>query len=137
MTGRTIEKVLHLDAPVERVWTAITDAGELSQWFGDQAEIDLRPGGEAAMTWENHGRYAMRIDEVQPPHRLVWSWVHEPDVDFEAAPFTTVEWVLAETADGGTTLRLKESGFLTDEHQGENDRGWEEELGHLAALVGS
>jgi uncharacterized protein YndB with AHSA1/START domain len=58
-------------------------------------------------------------------------------VDFEAAPFTTVEWVLAETADGGTTLRLKESGFLTDEHQGENDRGWEEELGHLAALVGS
>jgi uncharacterized protein YndB with AHSA1/START domain len=137
MTGRTVEKVLQLDTPVERVWTAITDAGELSQWFGDEAEVDLRPGGDAAMTWENHGRYAMRIDEVEPPHRLVWSWVHEPDVPFEDAPFTTVEWILTERADGGTTLQLKESGFLTDKHQGENDRGWDEELGHLVALVGS
>ena len=137
MTGRTVEKILHLDAAVERVWTAITDAGELSQWFGDEAEIDLRPGGDAAMTWENHGRYAMRIDEVDPPHRLVWSWVHEPDVAFGDAPFTTVEWNLTPTEDGGTTLRLTETGFLTDKHHAQNDHGWDEELGHLVTLLGS
>jgi len=87
------------------------------------------------MTWASHGRFAMLVDEVEPPRRLVWSWVHEPDVAFEEAPFTTVEWVLTEREDGGTTLRLTETGFLTDKHLGENDGGWDEELGHLVTLL--
>jgi len=62
MSERTVEKVLQLDAPVERVWRAITDPVELASWFGDEAEVDLRPGGDAAMIWEKHGRYAMRIE---------------------------------------------------------------------------
>ena len=135
MTDRTVEKVLELDAPRERVWRAITEAEELSQWFGDQAEVDLRSGGAATMIWEEHGSYAMRIREVDAPHRLVWSWVHEPGVAFEDAPHTTVEWVLTEREDGGTTLRLKETGFLTDKHRGQNDEGWDEELEHLSGLL--
>ena len=137
MTGRSVEKTLQLDAPRERVWEAITDAGQLAQWFGDEAELELKPGGSGAMTWENHGRYAMRVDAVEPPWRLVWSWVHEPDLAFEDAPATTVEWVLTERPDGGTTLFLRETGFLTDKHQGQNDGGWDEELGHLGALLGN
>lgn len=132
MSERTVEKVLELDAPVERVWRAITDPAELARWFGDEAEVDLRPGGDAAMTWENHGRYAMRIEEVDPPRRLVWSWVHEPDVAFEEAPATRVHWTLTPREDGGTTLHLLETGFRTDLHRGQNDEGWDAELGELA-----
>lgn len=135
MTDRIVEKTLELDSPMERVWEAITDPGHLAQWFGDEAELDLRPGGDGAMTWENHGRYAMRVDSVEPPTRLVWSWVHEPDVPFEEAPATTVEWTLTQRPDGGTTLYLKETGFLSDKHCGENDGGWDQELGHLVTLL--
>ena len=132
MSERTVEKVLKLDAPVERVWRAITDPAELARWFGDEAEVDLRPGGDAAMIWENHGRYAMRIEEVDPPRRLVWSWVHEPDVAFEEAPATRVQWTLTPRDDGGTRLHLLETGFRTDLHRGQNDEGWDAELGELA-----
>ena len=66
MSERTVEKVLELDVTVEKVWGAITDPAELARWFGDEAEVDLRPGGDAAMTWEDHGRYAMRVEEVDP-----------------------------------------------------------------------
>jgi len=135
MSERVVEKVLELDAPRGRVWAAITDPAELSQWFGDEAEMDLRPGGDGAMIWKSHGRFAMRILEVEAPRRLVWSWVHDPNVAFERAPATTVEWVLTERADGGTTLSLTESGFLTDEHQSDNDHGWNEELGELVTLL--
>ena len=35
-----------VDAPLERVWGAVTKAWHLAKWFGDaRAEIDLRPCG--------------------------------------------------------------------------------------------
>lgn len=132
---RVVEKVLELGASVERVWRAITDPTELSRWFGHETELELTPGGDGAFIWKEHGRYAVRVREVDPPRRLVWSWVHEPGVAFEAAPHTTVEWTLTSRDDGGTTLHLRESGFLTDLHHSQNDGGWNEELGELVALM--
>ncbi len=40
-----IEREIHLRAPVERVWQVITEPRYVAQWFGQKAEIDLRPGG--------------------------------------------------------------------------------------------
>ncbi len=136
MSERVVEKVVEFEVDIDRVWAAITDPDELARWFGDEAEVDLRPGGDAFMTWENHGRYAMRIDEVDAPRRLVWSWVHEPGVAFEDAPATRVEWTLRAAPDGGTTLHLRETGFLTNLHRGQNDEGWDAELGELSELLG-
>ncbi len=134
-TERVLEKTLELNAPRERVWKAITDPAELAIWFGDEAELDLRPGGDGAMSWEEHGRYAMRVVDVDAPRRLVWNWVHEPGVAFEDAPATRVEWTLESRADGGTTLHLRESGFRTDLHHRQNTQGWDEELAELVALL--
>ena len=135
MTERTITRELALAAPVERVWRAITDPAELSRWFGDRTELTLVPGAEGAFSWDEHGRYAMRIDEVSPPHRLVWSWIHEPDVPFDAATATRVEWTLEARHDGGTTLTLVESGFRTELHHQQNSEGWTSELGELSDLL--
>lgn len=136
MNELVVEKLVNFGVDVDSVWKAITDPHQLARWFGDQAEVDLRPGGNAYMTWENHGRYAMRIEEVDAPGGLVWSWVHEPGAAFEDAPATRVEWRLRATADGGTTLHLRETGFLTDLHRGQNDEGWDAELGELSELLG-
>ena len=135
MSERTVEKALELEARIERVWRAITDPKELGRWFGDEAEVDLRPGGDATMVWEQHGRYAMRIEAVDRPHRLVWSWLHEPGVAFDDAPATRVEWTLGPASSGGTALHLRETGFLTDLHREQNDDGWDAELGELAELL--
>jgi uncharacterized protein YndB with AHSA1/START domain len=42
-----IRREIVIDASIERVWEALTSAEQMSQWFGDSAEIDLRPGGRA------------------------------------------------------------------------------------------
>lgn len=137
MDERIVEKTIEIRAPVQEVWRAISDAAELSRWFGHRAELELRPGAEGAFIWDQHGSYACRVEEVDPPRRLVWSWVHEPGVRFADAPSTRVEWTLSENTEGGTTLHLRESGFLTDKHHGQNDEGWDEELGELVALFPS
>lgn len=135
MDERTIEKRLELDAGIERVWRAITEPGELSRWFGHRTELEPVPGTDGAMIWEEHGRYAVRVEEVDPPRRFVWSWVHEPGVPFDDAPATRVEWSLSSRDDGGTTLVLRESGFRTDLHHRQNTDGWDEELGELIELL--
>jgi len=135
MSERTIEKVVEFKAPLAEVWEAISKPEELSKWFGHRTELDLRAGGDGAMIWDNHGRYAVRVEEVDPPRRLVWSWVHEPGVQVDDAPSTRVEWTLTSREDGGTTLHLFESGFLTDLHHGQNTEGWDAELGELVDLL--
>ncbi len=50
-------------------------------------------------------------------------------------PRTTVEWNLERRRDGGTTLRLRESGFTAPEYRDQNDAGWDQELAELVELV--
>lgn len=131
-----VEKVLELDVPVERVWKAITEAEELARWFPHEARFQPTPGFEGAFLWKEHGSFAVRVDEVEAPHRLVWSWVHETGVPFaEGGVATTVTWILTPRADGGTTLHLRETGFPSETRRRENDGGWDAELGELASLL--
>ncbi len=132
---RVITQKLELGASRTHVWEAITDPKKIAQWFGDNAEMDLRVGGRGAMSWKDHGRYAIQVEEVIPFRRFVWSWVHEPGVAFEEAPATRVEWELAECDNGGTVLALRETGFLTDLHYQENIKGWRHELGELEKML--
>lgn len=135
MLERVIEQKLELSASQEHVWQAITDPEKISRWFGDEAEIDLKANGHGVMSWKDHGCYAVRVEEVTPPHRLVWSWVHEPGVAFEDAPSTRVEWELTTCENGSTALSLRETGFLTALHHEQNMDGWKHELRELEELL--
>ena len=48
----SIEREVILPVPPARVWAALTQADQLGAWFGTQASIDLRPGGEVVFTWD-------------------------------------------------------------------------------------
>jgi uncharacterized protein YndB with AHSA1/START domain len=132
----TVEKTLELAASPERVWRAITDPGELSRWFPDRVDGgQLRPGAEGGWFWENHGRYAFRVEVMEPPTRLVWRWARDPNTTLEDGVTTIVEWLLESTPDGGTLLKLCESGFVLEKDRQVNDGGWDAELSELVALL--
>ena len=40
-----IERTVDLAHPPGKVWAALTTAQGLAAWFGEEADIDLRPGG--------------------------------------------------------------------------------------------
>lgn len=131
----TIERRLESVAPPERVWQALADPNEIVQWFGDRAELDLRPGGPGSFSWDGHGDFAARVEVVEPPYRLSWRWAQKPGTAIEEGVSTLVEWVLTRRADGGTILELTESGFVEEEHYQGNTTGWAAELGELKALL--
>lgn len=132
-----IERTLELAAPRARVWRAISDPVELARWFPDRAAWELTAGAAGTFVWDEYGSYAVRIEAVEEPRYLAWRWADQADVSLEAASEPTlVEWWLDERPDGGTTLRVRESGFTTRQHRDGNDRGWTAELAELVELLG-
>ncbi len=134
-----IERTLELESPMDDVWRALTDPTELSGWLGDTTELNPSAGSQGWFGFEGHGRFAVEVEEFDPPHRLVWRGSHEPGKSLaESTVITRVEWTLEPRDGGGTLLHLRESGFATVEHRQQNVDGWKTKLPELQAyLAGS
>jgi uncharacterized protein YndB with AHSA1/START domain len=134
-----IERVVEIAHPPAKVWTALTTAEGLGTWFGNQATIDLRPGGSAQLKWDNGHTAEIRVQRVEEPTVFAYSW-HIFGLPEDDPRRTYVEFTL-EPVDAGTRLTVVETGFaqLSDaEHQGAFDgnvRGWGSELGELVAYL--
>lgn len=134
-----IERTLDLAHAPEKVWAALTTSEGLGTWFGNRAEVDLRPGGQARLSWDSGDTAVLTIERVEPPRVFAYTWpIHGlPDSDPRR---TYVEFTL-EPNGAGTTLTVVESGFgqLNDtEHKtafGGNTEGWTNELGELVTYL--
>jgi uncharacterized protein YndB with AHSA1/START domain len=69
-----IERTIELAHPPERVWAALTTAEGLGTWFGNRAEIDLRVGGVAKLSWESGDSATLVIERVEPPRVFGYTW---------------------------------------------------------------
>lgn len=131
-----IERTVEIAHPPARVWAALTTAEGLSSWFGQQATIDLRPGGSASMKWDSGHTADMRVERVEEPTVFGFTW-HIYGLPEEDPRRTYVEFRLEPTA-AGTRLTVVESGFAQlpeDAYHTAYDgniRGWASELGELA-----
>jgi uncharacterized protein YndB with AHSA1/START domain len=131
-----IERTLQLEAPPDKVWEAISSPKSLSRWFPDRAELDLRPGGAGSFYWKEYGTFAVRVEAVDEPVYLAWSWANQSDTPLESAPeVTLVEWRVEAGEQGGSVLTVRESGFTRPGHRSGNDEGWTSELAELVALL--
>ena len=131
-----IERSVELAHPPATVWAALTTAKGLGAWFGNEATIDLRPGGAARMRWTNGFTVDMRVERVEEPTVFGFTWQIQglPEDDPRR---TYVEFTL-EPAGAGTRLKVVENGFAQmpeEVHRKEYDghtQGWVSELGELA-----
>lgn len=135
-----IRRELTVEAPIEIVWEALTTAEHLAQWFGDSAEIDLRPGGRARFGWSEYDNKTEAIIEiVERPTRFSFRWEALKNTPVEEAS-TVVEFELVPVGDR-TRLTMVESGFSSlpedeyDERFKENTSGWQAELADLSSYV--
>ena len=142
MLPDTISSEIEIDAPLDVVWAIVTEAAHLAEWFSDEAEIDLRPGGAMVLTWHGHGTYRARVETVEAPHTFAFRWLRREDA--EPVPGSSTLVVMTLTEQGPVTrLQVLESGFSEldwpeaerDRYAGENARGWMVELDELRAYA--
>src|SRR5258708_19842403 len=86
MSHDWIEREILIEASLERVWAVLTEAQHVAGWFGDSAEIDLRPGGKAAFGWKEHGRPLAVVERVDDPNFLSSPWPRRPHTHPPHAP---------------------------------------------------
>jgi uncharacterized protein YndB with AHSA1/START domain len=99
------------NAPVRRVWQAITDKDEMKKWYFDLAEFKAEPGFKFQFTaGEKGGKqflHLCEVTEVVPQKKLTYSWRYD---GFAGNSFVTFE--LFEQ-DDKTLLRLTHEGLET------------------------
>src|SRR5690242_20872422 len=102
-----------LEAPIDDVWSALTDRDRLSQWLGE-FEGELRLGGEyrahyLASGWEGFGR----IEAFEPPRHLL---VLTKDAGAPEAAFDSDHAFEVELTDAGdgTAIVWEERGMPAD-----------------------
>jgi uncharacterized protein YndB with AHSA1/START domain len=102
-----IRRQIDLDADLARVWHALTDRDELSDWLGGPVELEMCPGGNGTIV-DDEGmvRHAL-IRDVDPERRLSLRW-WPTDVDGAAGAVSEVIFELCPT-EGGTRLIVTET----------------------------
>ena len=110
-----IRKEIVLPSPREEVWEALTEPERLEDWFANEVDFDLRPGGGASFRWSNGEERHATFTEVDPERRLAFEWDDEEqgeveftlDDDVDGTRLTVVESSPAWT----TALDLQASAF--------------------------
>lgn len=156
-TNQIVKQVL-LNAPLDRVWRAITDSTAFGTWFGAEVEGDFEAGPklnakirptrvdpEIARHQEPYAgmEFTLAVERIEPMRLFSFRWHpggSEVGPDTPDAEMTLVEFVLEETGDG-VRLTITESGFervpLARRAQAiaDNTGGWEAQADLIAKYL--
>jgi uncharacterized protein YndB with AHSA1/START domain len=108
------EHEIIIDAPIEAVWKAITDAEELTRWFVEAAKVDQRVGGHYWVSWGGEEQGESVVQVWEPNKRFKVALLpFKPGMcgpgDTQGEPI--VEEYTLESRGGKTVLRLVNSGI--------------------------
>lgn len=134
MTGADVVEVsVHIAARPETVFPYFTDPGHYVQWMGTRAALEPVPGGCYRVVMRDGIEAAGEFIEVDPPHRLVftWGWTHDGAVP----PGSTRVVITLRAEAGGTRVVLRHYGLPGDDQCEHHRKGWLLYLGRLNERV--
>jgi uncharacterized protein YndB with AHSA1/START domain len=136
-----IQKTIVLHAPRSKVWRALTDPVQFSDWFGATLKDAFVPGarvqGPVTHPGYEHLTMDITIEQVDPERLFSWRWHPggDPDID-PSEPTTLVVFELQEVPNG-TRLTVTETGFdrvppsRRAKAYRENEEGWAGQVENL------
>lgn len=147
MEQHRIQKEIVLQAPVSRVWRALTDHRQFGQWFRVALDGPFVPGqvSRGHITWPGyeHLQWEVVVQKMEPERLFSFTWhpyAVDPNFDYSQETPTLVEFTLEKTA-AGTLLRVTESGFdkvpanRRLEAFRRNEGGWTQQMKNIETYV--
>ena len=74
MRRDVITRTTVLPAPIDDVWSSVTEPAELDAWFGEVLDLELRAGGRVSVRAADGGIRRGFVEAVEPPTRLAIRW---------------------------------------------------------------
>ena len=99
-----------LNAPIARVWQALTEVDQMREWYFDLKEFKPAPGFEFEFIVEHEGvkhHHLCKVTEAIPPKRLAYSW------RYKGEPGDSLVTIELSPEGNKTKLRLTHTGLDT------------------------
>ena len=109
----------------------LVDPEKFVEWMGIGAQLEAWPGGTFRLNVDGEHFARGEYREVEPPHRLVFTWGWEGDADL--TPGSTIVEITLTPVGAGTLLRLRHSGLATAAQRVSHRSGWAMYVGNLRA----
>lgn len=143
-----IERKILLKASRSHVWRALANAEAFGQWFGVALEgkrfvAGERTQGQITYPGYEHLIWDVAVERVEPERVFSFRWhpyAVEPQTDYSQESETRVQFEL-EDMDGGTLLKVVESGFnkIPEARRLKafrmDSRGWDEQMANIEAFL--
>jgi uncharacterized protein YndB with AHSA1/START domain/uncharacterized protein YciI len=148
-TGRALEKMVLVQAPVEEVWRVWTTVEGVTSTFVSEAKIELRVGGPYEWYFltdapaGSRGGEGCKVLSFLPMRMLSFSWNAPPSIPKlrEAGAKTHVVLEFEKLEGGRTRVKFAQLGFGSgaewDEYYAYFDRAWGSVLENLAKKFAS
>lgn len=131
-----VRRETQIAAPPATVFAFLTDPEKIVSWMGAEVTTETHPGGlyllKGVGTGSRIARGAFR--EVVPVHRLAYTFGWEGSQ--EVPPGSTLVEIDLIERDGGTLLRMTQSGLPNEAQCAGHNTGWAHYLGRLAIVAG-
>jgi len=136
----TIVEQITIKAPAERIFAALTEPEQRTQWWGAEGrfqathmESDLRPGGKWLMRGKGMGGGPFHVGgeyvSIEPPRLLAFTWL----ASWDPSGRESLVRIDLEERDGVTTVRLTHSRLSIEGAR--THKGWPDILEWLRAYV--
>lgn len=126
-----VEREVAIAASPETVWEFLVDPDKATRWMGQSASFDARPGGLYCVEVIPGHTASGEFVELDPPHRLVYTWGWESGKGSEVLPGSTTIEIELVPADEGTLLRFSHHGLPGAEAAQSHAHGWDHYLERL------
>lgn len=142
----TIEREIFVEASPEVVFAVVSDPEHVREWWPDEARYDVAPGSAGHIVFGDPGAggavASLTVVEVEAPRTFSFRWTHPAGEEARAGNSLLVTFELLP-ADGGTRLRMTETGFremgwevaVLEEQYREHVAGWDHFLPRIAPYV--
>lgn len=135
-----IKKELVIKSPPSKVYRAIIDPTQLTQWFPDVASIEPKIGGKISFMFSksdtNNAIQDQTIQgeiiELEKNKKMVYTWGYPNNFTF---PLTRVSWNLEPIGVGMTKVTITHTGFTDEKLMKTYSDGWSWFMGRLSIFA--
>ena len=70
----SVRRTIRIAAPVEKVWTAVTEPEHISRWFGRTVLDGTGVGATGTITFPDYGSVPIRVEQSDAPRTVTYRW---------------------------------------------------------------
>lgn len=143
----SIEREIRVHASPDVVFEVITSPEHLKEWWPDEAVIEPVPGAVGELVFGDRSSPDVQVPKVtvveaDPPRLFSFRWVY-PEDEAAAPDNSLLVTFTLEPADGGTLVRMTETGFrekgweaaVLEQHYADHSQGWDHFIPRLGTYV--